>query len=78
MTIELTDEQRQALGGQSDEPVQVIDPRTKETYVLLRAELYERLRGCWRKKRKRRPNGRHGWSRNQGATCVGPGEPLLT
>jgi len=45
MTIELTDEQRQALGGQSDEPVQVIDPRTKETYVLLRAELYERLKG---------------------------------
>jgi hypothetical protein len=39
--IELTEEQRQELSG--PEPV-AIDPLTKETYVLLRREAYERLK----------------------------------
>ena len=45
MTIELTDDQRLALNARSDEPVQIIDPRTQEAYVLLRADLYARLKG---------------------------------
>jgi len=45
MTIELTDDQRQALDAQPDEPVQVVDPRTQQEYVLLRADLYARLKG---------------------------------
>ena len=45
MTIELTSDQRQALEAQPDEPLRVVDPQTKATYVLLRTELYERLKG---------------------------------
>ena len=41
--IELTEEQLQAVRA-SEVPVPVLDPRTKEAYVLLRAELYERIK----------------------------------
>jgi hypothetical protein len=41
MTIELTDSQRQAL--QAGIPVDVIDPATKERYVLMTFEEYERV-----------------------------------
>ncbi len=40
--IELTEQQRQELLGR--EPARVRDPQTNETYVLVRADLYERLR----------------------------------
>jgi hypothetical protein len=43
MTTTLTDEQRLALQA-SGTPVRVVDPRTNETYVLLRAELYDRIK----------------------------------
>lgn len=39
--IELTEQQRQELSA--PEPV-AIDPRTQETYVLVRREAYERLK----------------------------------
>jgi hypothetical protein len=39
--IELTEEQRQQLS--SPEPI-AIDPRTKEAYVLVRKEAYDRLK----------------------------------
>jgi hypothetical protein len=39
--IELTDQQRQELS--SPEPT-VIDPQTRETYVLVRKEAYERMK----------------------------------
>lgn len=42
MPIELTAEQQQALDAENGPP-QVIDPRTRATYVLLRREVYERL-----------------------------------
>ncbi len=38
--IELTDQQRQELS--TPEPL-VIDPQTRETYVLVRREVYDRL-----------------------------------
>jgi hypothetical protein len=41
--IELTEEQRQELSN--PEPV-VIDPVTRETYVLIRREVYERFRAA--------------------------------
>jgi hypothetical protein len=44
--IELTPEQRQA--AEQGEAVRVVDPTTHDTYVLLRAELYERLTGAAR------------------------------
>jgi hypothetical protein len=41
--IELTQEQRQELD--EPEPARVRDPKTNTTYVLVRADVYERLRG---------------------------------
>jgi hypothetical protein len=43
LMIELTAEQRQALQG--DTPLRLVDPSTNATYVLLRAEVYDRLNG---------------------------------
>jgi hypothetical protein len=40
--ITLTEEQRRELD--LGEPVQVLDPQTQQTYVLVRADDYERLR----------------------------------
>jgi hypothetical protein len=40
--IELTAEQRQELDGPP--PARARDPQTNETYVLVRADVYERLR----------------------------------
>ena len=40
--IELTDEQRQELDQPG--PARVRDPKTNETYVLVRADVYERMR----------------------------------
>jgi hypothetical protein len=39
--IEFTPEQRRA--AEQGEPVRVVDPETHDTYVLLRAEVFERL-----------------------------------
>ncbi len=44
MRLELTDEQRQAVQAQPGRPVEVIDPHTLRTYLLVRREEYERLR----------------------------------
>jgi hypothetical protein len=43
-SIELTEGQRQALEQGQGGPVEVVDPATKQRYVLLRAELYDRVR----------------------------------
>jgi hypothetical protein len=40
--IQLTEEQRQAMNGESPPRVQV--PGSNETYVLVRADVYERMR----------------------------------
>ena len=40
--IELTQQQRQELNG--PEPLRLRDPDTNETYVLVRADVYERMR----------------------------------
>jgi hypothetical protein len=42
--MQLTAEQHQVVEAAEGTPVQVVDPQTRQTYVLLRAELYERLR----------------------------------
>jgi hypothetical protein len=44
MGIVLTPEQRQAVAEAGREPPTVIDPETNAAYVLLRREVYERLR----------------------------------
>jgi PHD/YefM family antitoxin component YafN of YafNO toxin-antitoxin module len=42
--IELTEEQLQALEMSETTPPRVVNPRTKETFVLLRVDEYERLK----------------------------------
>jgi hypothetical protein len=42
--IELTEQQVQALESPETTPPRVVNPRTKETFVLLRVEEYERLK----------------------------------
>ena len=42
--IELTKEQVQAMGEPGAAPPRLVNPQTKETFVLLRAEEYERLK----------------------------------
>jgi hypothetical protein len=42
--IELTEQQMQALEKPEATPPRVVNPRTKETYVLLRVDEYERLK----------------------------------
>jgi hypothetical protein len=41
--IELTEQQMQALENPEATPPQVVNPRTKETFVLLRVDEYKRL-----------------------------------
>jgi hypothetical protein len=43
MTPELSPELRQALATAPDGPVEVIDPVTKKAYVLVSAEVYQRV-----------------------------------
>ncbi len=40
--LELTEQQQQAVAS-NDAPVWLVNPRTRETFVLLRKEEYERL-----------------------------------
>ena len=42
--IELTEQQMQALENPEATPLRVVNPRTKETFVLLRIEEYEHLK----------------------------------
>jgi hypothetical protein len=41
--IELTQQQQQAVDADPETPL--IDPRTNRAYVLVRADIYERIRG---------------------------------
>jgi hypothetical protein len=43
--IELTEEQVQALENLEATPPRLVNPRTNETFVLLRVDEYERLKG---------------------------------
>jgi len=42
--IELTQEQIRALSTEGAEPARVLNPATKQSYVLVSADVYERLR----------------------------------
>jgi hypothetical protein len=43
--IELTEEQRRALRQSGESPPTVLDPETRIPYVLVRKDVYERLKG---------------------------------
>jgi hypothetical protein len=42
--IELTEQQSRALDHSDTTPPRVVNPRTNETYILLRVDEYERLK----------------------------------
>ena len=42
--IEFTEQQAQALEQPESTPPRIVNPRTKETFVLLRVDEYERLK----------------------------------
>ncbi len=42
--IELNAPLQKALDAQPGQPLHVIDPRTRDTYVLVRVEVFERLK----------------------------------
>jgi len=42
--VELTEQQVQALEDPGARPLRVVNPRTNETFVLLRVDEYERLK----------------------------------
>ncbi len=44
MNLPLSDDLRQALTDPSNFPVRLIDSETKEAYIVLRAETYDRLK----------------------------------
>ncbi|HEV3262191.1 MAG TPA: hypothetical protein VG013_35390 [Gemmataceae bacterium] len=44
MTLELTEPLQTALDARPAEPLRLVDPRTQQAYVLLRAELYDRVK----------------------------------
>jgi hypothetical protein len=43
--IELTEEQRKALGEGRESPLTLVDPKTQIAYVLVRQDVYDRLTG---------------------------------
>jgi hypothetical protein len=43
-TIELTEQQVEALKNSETTPPRLVNPQTKETYVLLRTDEYQRLK----------------------------------
>ena len=45
--IELTEPLRAAVEEHRGEPVRVVNPRTNEQYVLLRAEIYEKMKSLF-------------------------------
>jgi hypothetical protein len=44
MTIELTTHQQRLLDAIHDQPPQIVDPRTKTAYILIRSDEYELIR----------------------------------
>jgi len=42
--IELTEQQLQAISSAGKDPAVVVDPKTKTPYVVLRQDMYERLK----------------------------------
>ena len=43
MPLELSEHQQQAIDAKNAEPLRLVDPRTAERFVLLRAEQFDRI-----------------------------------
>jgi hypothetical protein len=49
----LSPEQRRAIGQAGDHPVPIVDPETHQTYLIIKAEVYDRL--CAARRGRDRP-----------------------
>jgi hypothetical protein len=54
MSIELTEQQQQALDSQGEGPPRVIDPRTNVSYYLVPASVYEAVRELLEEERRQK------------------------
>jgi hypothetical protein len=54
MSIELTEQQQQALDAQSEKPPRVIDPRSNLAYFLIAAQDYEAVREILEEERQQK------------------------
>jgi hypothetical protein len=54
MSIELTEQQQQALDALPEEALRIVDPRTRAIYVLVRAEEYEGIREILEEERRQK------------------------
>jgi hypothetical protein len=54
MSIELTEQQQQALDAQSEVPPRVIDPRSNAAYYLVAATDYEAVRELLEEERRQK------------------------
>jgi PHD/YefM family antitoxin component YafN of YafNO toxin-antitoxin module len=54
VAIPLTKEQQQAIDSTGTTPQEVVDPRTGEAYVLIRAEEYETVREVFTDERRQK------------------------
>jgi hypothetical protein len=54
MSIELTEQQQQALDAQGEQPARVIDPRGNMAYYLVAAPEYEAVRELLEEERRQR------------------------
>jgi phosphosulfolactate phosphohydrolase-like enzyme len=62
----LTPELRQAVELAGDKPVEITDPQTNAAYVLLKADVYKRMRQMQQKEEERR-------EKDEAARAVRPG-----
>jgi hypothetical protein len=44
MSLELTEEQRRAVEEHPEEPVRLVDPASQKIFVLVSAEIYDRIK----------------------------------
>lgn len=56
MALHLTEQQRQAIEAQQGRPVEVVDPHTRQTYVLIAREQYERVRALLEQTAEQEPS----------------------
>jgi hypothetical protein len=54
MTIELTQQQQRAMDTQDGWPPRVLDPRTRQTYVLVPAKDYDSIRDILEDERRQK------------------------
>lgn len=54
MPIELTETQQRALDTQKDEPMRLVDPRTRNEYVLIPSLLFDEIQELLQEEQERK------------------------